>query len=267
MASTTSTPLEFAGFTLRGIGRDIYRRFRDEPAHAGYRMTYEGGDLTIESPSFDEEDLTLRNVEWETYEDLCTDPDNDDLRMMYLDGELTIMSPLLRHDNRSRKLLYLVTATARAWRIEFMMIGTTTLRREGRARMRGAGKEADEGFYLGGDVARIGDKEDLDLAVDPPPNLAIEVVNRVKAAVAFPAYARIGVPEIWVHRVRENSVWFGRLAGEGYEGVDRSLGLPRLTPSLVLQALDAAGGMTQLDWLDWLDAWARELPEPPAAGL
>ena len=33
------------------------------------------------------------------------------------------------------------------------------------------------------------------------------------------------------------------------------------------QALAARDNdMGNLDWLDWLDAWARALPEPPAAG-
>ncbi len=205
------------------------------------------------------------DVEWEDYCRLRDDPSNDHVRMTYLDGELT-MSPLSRHDSKSRLLFLLVTTVAGVGEIDFLIIGTTTLRRQGRARRRGAGKEADEGFYLGADAARVRDNDDLDMAVDPPPSLAIEVDDTINSAGALPAYARIGVPEVWIYRARERSLWFGRLAGAGYEAIDRSLGLPRLTPALVLEALEVlAGGMDDLDWLDWLDAWARALPEPPEA--
>ena len=52
--------------------------------------------------------------------------------------------------------------------------------------------------------------------------------------------------------------------GDHYEPIDRSLNLPGLTPALVLQALEEARRLGELDWKDWLLAWARELPEPPA---
>jgi len=204
------------------------------------------------------------DVEWEDYCRLRDDPSNDHVRMTYLDGELT-MSPLSRHDSKSRLLFLLVTTVGE---IDFLIIGTTTLRRQGRARRRGAGKEADEGFYLGADEARVRDNDDLDMAVDPPPSLAIEVDNTVDSKDALPAYARIGVPEVWIYKVKPGTLRFLRLAGAAYEDVDRSLGLPRLTPSLVLEALAAraSGGMGDRLWIRWLDGWARGLPEPPEAG-
>jgi Uma2 family endonuclease len=207
---------------------------------------------------------TLHNVEWEEYCRLRDDPANDHIRMTYLDGTLTIMSPQARHDRSSRSLFLLVVAVARAWRIEFLTVGTTTLRRKGRAKLKGAGKEPDDGFYFGEDVAKVEGVDDLDLTIHPPPNLAIEVDNTGNSASALPIYARIRVPEVWVYKVRKHTLWFGRLVGDEYQEIDRSLGLPRLTPTLVLQAFDArSGGMNNLDWLDWLDAWARALPDPP----
>jgi Uma2 family endonuclease len=267
MASTTSTPIDFDGLTLHNVEWATYCKLRDAPANDRVRMTYLDGALTITSGLFEPGSLTLRDVEWETYEKLRDDPANDRLRMTYLDGTLIIMSPQILHDSDSRRLLYVVTAVVRAWRIRFLAVGTTTLRLEGRADLQGAAKEPDEGFYLGGDAARIRGKTTLDLTVDPPPNLAIEVDNLADSEAALPAYARIRVPEVWLYKARDRNLWFGRLAGEGYEEIDRSIHLPRLTPLLVMEALEAAhaGEMDELDWLDWLDAWARALPEPPAA--
>ncbi len=265
MATTRPAPPECVGFLLRNVEWDVYRKLRDDEAHDSYRMTYLDGKLEITSGLFAFESMTLHNVEWAVYKGLRGDPANDGLRMEYLDGDLTIMSPQLRHDNNSRRLLYVVTAVARAWRVRLLPIGATTLNREGEAEIRGVGKEPDEGFYLGDDEARVRDNETLDLAVDPPPSLAIEVDNTATSESALPAYARIGVPEVWIYKVREHAVWFGGLVDGKYATIDRSLGLPRLTPALVLQALDARlGGLDELDWLDWLDAWARGLPEPLA---
>ena len=90
--------------------------------------------------------VTLQGVDWETDCQLRDEESNNHLRMTYLDGHLTILSPLARHDLSSRSLLFIVTAVARAWRIEFLTVGTTTLRRKGRARRKGAGEDPDDGF-------------------------------------------------------------------------------------------------------------------------
>ena len=264
--ATTSSHLDFDGITLHEVEWETYCKLRDEPSHKRFRMTYLDGELTIMSGLFEDGGLTLRDVEWEVYEKLRDDPSNDHLRMTYLDGTLTIMSPQLVHDFNSRQFLYIITAVVRAWRIPFLAVGTTTLRRKGRVKLKGAAKEPDEGFYLGEDAARIRGKQTLDLTVDPPPTLAIEVDNKADSETALPAYARIRVPEVWFYKAQDHALWFGRLAGEGYVEIGRSTGLPRLTPTLVMEALEAALGVCkdELDWLDWLDAWARALPEPPA---
>ncbi len=208
---------------------------------------------------------TLQNVDWETYCQLRDQESNNHLRMTYLDGRLTIMSPQIRHDLDSSRLLYVVTAVVRAWRIKFLAVGTTTLRLKGRVDREGAGKEPDQGVYLGDDAAKVRHKSILDLTIDPPPNLAIEVANTADSEDALATYARIRVPEVWRYKAREQILWFGRLGQDGYEEIDRSLGLPRLTPALVVEALQAASAdeiEDELQWLDWLDAWARTLPEP-----
>jgi Uma2 family endonuclease len=259
MASITSSFIDFDSLVLRNVDWATYCKLRDEPSHHRFRMTYLDGTLTITSSLFDQGFLTLQHVDWEIYRRLRDEPTNDRLRMTYLDGTLILMSPQILHDSDSRRLLYVVTAVVRAWRIRFLAVGTTTLRLEGRVDLQGAAKEPDEGFYLGEDEARIRGKTTLDLSVDPPPTLAIEIDNLADSEAALPAYARLGVSEVWLYKARDRSLWFGRLAGEAYEEIRRSAVLPRLTPLLVLEALEAAhtGDLDELDWLDWLDAWAR----------
>jgi Uma2 family endonuclease len=206
---------------------------------------------------------SFHDVDWATYCQLNDDPAFEHRWMTYLDGDLTIMSPHIVHDYNSRMFLFVVAAVARASRIEFMPIGTTTLKKEGGGPLHGAGKEPDEGLYLNANVARMIGKKELDLAIDPPPDLAIEVDNSVSSEIALAIYARIGVPEVWRFDVKEKTLWFVLLEGDHYRAVDRSQGLPRLTPRLVMEALEAqADQPSWLEWLDWLDAWARNLAEP-----
>ena len=207
--------------------------------------------------------VVLHDVPWDLYCSLRDLEANNPVRMTYLDGALTLMSPVLRHDQGARWLFLIVAAVAEASQIEFEPTGTTTLRLEGNQAREGVGKEPDEGFYLGAAAVQIRDNAALDLRVDPPPSLAIEVDHTGDSTPALAAYARIGVPEVWVYRPSGPSIWFGRLADSGYESIDRSIALPRLTPPLVLEALAARtiGGMGTLAWTGWLRAWAAALPE------
>ncbi len=206
---------------------------------------------------------TLHNVEWATYCKLRDEEANNHVRMIYLDGELTVVSPHIAHDLNSRIFLFVIAAVARASRVEFLPVGTTTLKKRGRGPSKGVGKEPDEGVYLRENVARMHNKKVLDLKLDPPPDLALEIDNKVNSEKAMITYARIGVPEVWRFDIEDETLWFGCLGGGRYRELERSLGFPRLTPALFLQSLEAyREGLSFNDWLDWLDAWARNLPEP-----
>jgi Uma2 family endonuclease len=212
--------------------------------------------------------VTLHNVEWEEYCKLRDDPANEQIRMAYLDGDLTLMSPDPIHDEGAESLGLLIRGVTSGLGLEVKGIRTSTLRK-GTARRKGSGKEPDNAFYLGGNerlMRNMKKKGKLDLTIDPPPDLAIEVDNTNDSEAALPIYARLGVPEVWRYDFREHVLWFGRLKKRTYAEVDRSVALPRLTPALVLQALDVfdEGEMGENAWFEWIKGWARNLPEAPA---
>jgi Uma2 family endonuclease len=205
----------------------------------------------------------LRGVGWETYRKLRHQPRNGHLRMSYLDGTLILMSPQYLYDKDGWRLAILVSTVSEALDIPSQGTGTSTLRRQGPGPRKGSGKEPDYGFYFGPNEPRMRSKERIDLDVDPPPDLAIEVDHKADSAWALRLYARIGVPEVWRYRVRAKALWFGRLDGQSYQPIERSLNLPRLTPALVPHALDQADRLGESAWRAWLLDWARGLPEPP----
>ena len=213
--------------------------------------------------------VTLEDVSWETYCALNDAEANYHIRMAYLDGSLTLMSPAYVHDVPISLLERLVHAVTLALGLEVLSIRTTTMRRPTPpGALRGAGKEADAAFYIGENERRMRTRDDLDLNVDPPPDLAIEVDNSRDSTRSLAIYARLGVPEVWRYRVEDLSVTIHRLDEGAYRAIDRSVTLPILTPTLLREALDryAVGDLGQNAWARWVEAWARGLAGPGGAG-
>ena len=204
----------------------------------------------------------LRGVDWETYNRLRDHPSNGHLRMSYLDGTLILMSPELIHDRYGRRLAMVIDEVAEALGIFVEGIATTTLRHSKENQSKGSGKEPDYAFYFGPNAMRMHRRNELNLDVDPPPDLAIEVDHKADSAKALKLYARLGVPEVWRYKSRSQKLWFGRLAGETYASVDRSLALPMLTPALVLEALARIEEVGTSAAKPRLRDWARGLPDP-----
>jgi len=56
--------------------------------------------------------------------------------------------------------------------------------------------EPDECYYVA-HAADVAAKDKLDLRIDPPPDLAIEVEISPPDVARVPIYAALGVPEVW----------------------------------------------------------------------
>ena len=218
--------------------------------------------------------VTLNQIDWDTYCKLRDDPANDHVRMNYLDGALTIMSPDPIHEEAADLLALVVRGVAAGSGLAIKGLRTTTLRRSGSS----SGKEPDNAFYVGPHVQamtsfrqrrKLGREPNprLDLDVDRPPDLAIEIDHTRDSTGSLPIYASLGVLEVWRYDVLDDTIRFYRLGVDGYAEVDRSTIIPRLTPALVLEALDLLDAMPLYDEVAYLDRvreWSRALPEPPA---
>ena len=204
----------------------------------------------------------LRGVDWESYVRMRNHPGNDQYRMSYLDGTLILVSPEYIHDKYGWRIALVVVEVAEALGIPAQCTVSTTLRRKGPGPRKGSAKEPDFGFYFRDNEPRMRNKETIDLEVDPPPDLAIEIDNKADSSKALALYARIGVPEVWRYKTRTKKLWFGRLVEGSYETIERSLNMPKLTPALVLVALAQMNEMGDIAAKPWLRDWARHLPDP-----
>jgi Uma2 family endonuclease len=165
------------------------------------------------------------------------------------------MSPRYGHEKLASRLSQLIMTVAEVFDISCAAARSTTFRLAEPK----VGKEPDASFYFAHEP-NIRDKDEIDLNVDPPPDLAIEVDDLNASEGKLAIYAALGVPEVWRYDVRAGVLWFGRLrSGDAYLALDRSESLPVLTPERVLEALDLCQGLPESRWGRRLREWAQTL--------
>jgi Putative restriction endonuclease len=114
-----------------------------------------------------EQRVVLRNVSWETYRRLLMEHlDASSPRFTFDRGDLEIMSPLPEHARYNVRIPDFVGVICEESNIEVEALGSTTFKRKDLER----GFEADSCFYVQ-NADRVRNKEDIDAAVDPPPDL------------------------------------------------------------------------------------------------
>ncbi|MEW6211336.1 MAG: Uma2 family endonuclease [Acidobacteriota bacterium] len=198
-----------------------------------------------------EQKIILHNVRWETYASLLADHlDQSAPRFTYDRGELEIMSPSSQHEKYNRAISLFVEVLAEELNIDIENLGSTTFNREDLER----GFEPDSCFYIQNEPLVAG-KPRIDLSVDPPPDLVIEIDITSPSIDKLPIFAHLGVPEVW--RCDGNRVSILHLENDAYRERDESPVLPRVTAALLTEFLEDSKTMKRTVWLRKLRAWAR----------
>jgi len=181
------------------------------------------------------------------------------VRTIYDDGRLIFMGKSRRHEWLSDSLGHLVMGIASHLGIPCEPSGEATYRRL----ERNAGLEGDRTFHLRANAERMRGGRNYDFAVDPPPDLAIEVEVSHPADDAINAWGRVGVPEVWRFDSASFTCSFWKLRDDGsYEQTDRSIGLPMLSPNDVVELIELAQGTGTAPWLVQLPGWVDRVIRP-----
>ena len=205
---------------------------------------------TVKRPA--EQRVVLNNIGWNTYEHLLADHgDNSAPRLTYDRGELEIMSPSPEHEMFNRRIAQLVLAVAEELNIEAEDLGSTTFRREDLER----GFEPDSCFYIQNEE-QVRGKDRLDLAVDPPPDLVIEIDITSPSFSKLPIYAQIGVPEVWRYDGERMTILV--LEGSDYAERTESIVLPPVTSNVLNDFVEKSKSMKRTAWLEVVREWSRE---------
>jgi Uma2 family endonuclease len=156
--------------------------------------------MSIATPQA-EKRVLLSNIDWSTFVDLARS-DRAGARFTYDHGYLEIMPLSLRHERTKKRLAMMVEAAARKMGVPIVGAGSTTLK----IAMKRRGVEPDECYYLA-HAGAVRDVDELDLSVDPPPDLAIEVDISTSSLDQLAIYADMGVPEVWICDEEAIRVW------------------------------------------------------------
>ncbi|BAZ50173.1 hypothetical protein NIES4103_27870 [Nostoc sp. NIES-4103] len=135
--------------------------------------------------------MLLKDISWQQLENILAELEGRSaIRISYSNGWLEIMVPLPEHEKDKELIGDLVKILLDQLQIDFEPFGSTTLKNE---QMQQA-VEPDTSFYIQNQAVVIG-KNRLDLTVDPPPDLAIEI--DITSRTRFENYEILGVPELW----------------------------------------------------------------------
>lgn len=202
-------------------------------------------------PLMQEQRVVMSNVSWETYEGLlAANISSSSPRITYDQGVLEIANLSFKHEDLTAIVAAIAELVAEECGIEFEKLGSATFRRRDFKK----GAEPDGCFYIQ-NVERIRGKEEVDLLVDPPPDLVVEVEVTNPAVDKLPIWARLGVPELWL--TDGQGVRILQLSGGEYEPVKQSQALPLLSETVLSEFLEQRKTLTMLAWRKMVRQWAR----------
>jgi Uma2 family endonuclease len=164
--------------------------------------------------------ILIHHLGWQEFENILEELGDDrSTRVAYNDGTLEIMTPLPEHEADKEIIGDLLKALLEELDIEFLSLGSTTFKNQKMLK----GIEPDQCFYIQNEAAVRGKKR-LDLNIDPPPDLALEI--DVTSRTHPDTYAALGVPELW--RREGNQIQINVLRNGQYLEVETSAIFPGL---------------------------------------
>ena len=200
-----------------------------------------------------EERVLLEKVSWGTYESLLADyEDCPAPRMTYDHGRLEMMMTISSsHEDSKETLALVIQLVALEWELDLVARGSTTFRNKELE----LGAEPDSCYYLH-NAERVRRLKKIDLSVDPPPDLVIEVQISRPLLSKLPAWAGFGVPELWT--TNGQKVQIMSLADGKYEERAQSDALFPLSASLLEEFFEKNAALPAPAWRKLVREWARE---------
>lgn len=183
-------------------------------------------DPPIQPPQAETEDsqrFLFRNVNWAFYQDVGERLAERRAFVTYYKGRLEVVTVSLLHERIVGLLTQIVRILAEETDTPLSGAGMATLQRVDLDE----GAEPDSSFYTTHE-GRMRGKEQIDLTIDPPPDLAIEVEVTRRLGQRKNIYQDLGVPEVWVYGA--GGLMILTREREGYVPADRSPTFPLLSP-------------------------------------
>jgi Uma2 family endonuclease len=208
---------------------------------------------TLTPPEQITQRVILNDISWETYQRLMEERgEHPQPRYAFDRGRLEIMVTSYEHENLKHVLEMLVELLAAELEIDIEGAASTTFQREDLAQ----GFEPDASFYVE-HASRIRGLKQIDLNVDPPPELVIEIDISHASLNKFPIFAGLGIPEIW--RYHKETITIFKLDGNAYRAQAASELFPGATDADLTRLINDGRQMKRSDWFRSVREWALTL--------
>ncbi len=196
--------------------------------------------------------LVLHNVDWRTYSRLLRALDERHLRLTYDRGTLEIMTLTHEHESDAPFLGRLAVTLTEELGFPIKVGRSTTFRRRQKER----GLEPDDCYWIASEPLVRG-KRKIDLKVDPPPDLAIEVDITRSSLNRMSIYASLSVPEVW--RYKGKVLTFNELQADGsYAVIAHSKAFPLISPADLMKFLPMREQMDENAVIRQFREWVRQ---------
>ena len=193
----------------------------------------------------------LENISWQTFKSMLADMGSTrNTRLAYDNGIVEIMSPLVPHENSNRLIEAFVVVMCEELGLEIKRTGSFTLLRDDLEK----GGEPDSSYYIQNE-SLVRDKENINLATDPPPDLVLEVEYSRSAVNKLTLYASMGIPEFWRYNGSVLRVY--RLQLNQYSEVQNSPTFARIPVKEIPQFIQATRKNGEIATTRAFRTWVR----------
>lgn len=183
--------------------------------------------------------LRLEHITWDEYERLLEDlSELPGVRVSYDHGRIDIMSPSTEHEEYKDFILRIAHILGEELGLALETRGSSTFKRKELLK----GAEPDASFYVQNAAAVVG-KRRIDVSVDPPPDVVVEIDISSESLSKFPIYSALGVPEIWRYDGTRASIY--HLVDQDYVEASDSRSFRGLTAQGLTDSLDQSKTLGQ----------------------
>jgi Uma2 family endonuclease len=198
----------------------------------------------------EEQHFVLCGVDWDQYLEFERLFEGRHVRMTYDSGRLEFMTVSRLHELWKMILHWCILILAEELKVPCESNGLATFKRKSLKK----GIEPDQGYYLTNEPLVRG-KDELDLSVDPPPDLMIEIEVSRALGTRLRILATLGVPEVWCYNGQRVRIL--QLRGKQYVEEPRSLYFPSIPIQEIHSFIERRGEMDQLSLMAQFREWVR----------
>ncbi|XGV98267.1 MAG: Uma2 family endonuclease [Leptolyngbya sp. BL-A-14] len=190
-------------------------------------------------------------VDWDGYQTIrATLSEKRAAHLTYHNGILEIMTPLEEHENSSGLIGQFIEILTEELNLNIKSMESTPLDRPGLR----AGAEPDQGYYIANEPVVRG--KTVDLSVDPPPDLVVEVDITHTDIDKNALYAALGIPEFWRYNGRSLTIY--ALQSARYQEVQMSPTFPGVPKERLYEFLNHCAQKGETQAKRELRVWIRQ---------